>query len=150
MRRFPSSWDRTLAALGFKRRQSKVKRDSHRRRNSHLEPLEQRAMLAGTPSVPTLEQTGGAATFTGSGEDDEIVVYHDRVEISIAGDEWQSFPYSGATQLTVVGGQGDDVIRVDTGQPVTTELQLDGGAGDDVLQGNASNPWAQDYTHTFI
>ena len=49
MRRFPSSWDRTLAALGFRRNVKKVKRDLYRRKQNRIEPLEERAMLHGAP-----------------------------------------------------------------------------------------------------
>ena len=46
MRRFPISWDKTLSALGFRRNVKRIKRDYYRRKNSHIESLEQRAMLA--------------------------------------------------------------------------------------------------------
>ncbi|MGL4511868.1 MAG: hypothetical protein ACRCT8_02150, partial [Lacipirellulaceae bacterium] len=52
MRRFPISWDRTLAALGFRRNVRRVKRDRYRRRVSRLEQLEVRAMLDGDPIRP--------------------------------------------------------------------------------------------------
>lgn len=52
MRRFPSSWDRTLVVLGFRRRVKRIKRELHRRKHSRLESLERREMLAG--DTPTL------------------------------------------------------------------------------------------------
>jgi RHS repeat-associated protein len=52
MRRFPISWDRTLTALGFRRRVSKLKKGRHYRDRVRLEWLERREMLAGdTPIV---------------------------------------------------------------------------------------------------
>lgn len=52
MRRFPSSWDRTLVALGFRRRVKRIKRDQHRRKNLRIESLERREMLAGDTPTP--------------------------------------------------------------------------------------------------
>ncbi|TWT36616.1 tRNA(Glu)-specific nuclease WapA precursor [Posidoniimonas corsicana] len=47
MRRFPSSWDTTLATLGFKRKHRKSR--DNRYRSSRLEALEVRALLTATP-----------------------------------------------------------------------------------------------------
>ena len=52
MRRFPVSWDRTLAALGYRRRHNRVKRDLYRRKGQRIEPLEARALLSATPAAP--------------------------------------------------------------------------------------------------
>lgn len=51
MRRFPSSWDKTLTALGFRRRVKRVKRNLFRRQG-HLQSLEPRQLLAGDTPTP--------------------------------------------------------------------------------------------------
>ena len=63
MRRFPISWDKTLAQLGFKRRVNRVKRDHYRRKNSRIEPLEVRAMLSVSPGEAPDDQTLSVASF---------------------------------------------------------------------------------------
>ncbi|TWT35622.1 Bifunctional hemolysin/adenylate cyclase precursor [Posidoniimonas corsicana] len=56
MRRFPISWDGTLASLGLKRKLSASKKDQYwRRRFARIEQLERREMLAADYVVTTLE-----------------------------------------------------------------------------------------------
>lgn len=52
MRRFPSSWDKTLTALGFRRKRRNESKGANRGRRSRCESLERREMLSGTPNQP--------------------------------------------------------------------------------------------------
>ncbi|QDV74516.1 choice-of-anchor Q domain-containing protein [Botrimarina mediterranea] len=63
MRRFPISWDRTLTALGFRRRFQRVRQNRYGRQSSRLERLEERAMLSATPAQNEETVAVGANLF---------------------------------------------------------------------------------------
>ena len=84
MRRFPISWDKTLSALGFHRNVKRIKRDYYRRKNSHIESLEVRAMLAADP-LDLIQLEAEQFDVQVAGPTDQWVVETDKFAFSGSG-----------------------------------------------------------------
>ena len=120
MRRFPISWDKTLSALGFRRNVKRIKRDYYRRKNSHIESLEQRAMLAADPL-------------------DLIQLEAEQFDVQVAGptDQWvvetDKFAFSGSGYINSTNddGSGYQPINPSTTNSPRLDYQFDASeAGD--------------------
>ncbi len=120
MRRFPISWDKTLSALGFRRNVKRIKRDYYRRKNSHIESLEVRAMLAADPL-------------------DLIQLEAEQFDVQVAGptDQWvvetDKFAFSGTGYVNSTNDDGGyyDPINPSTTNSPRLDYQFDASeAGD--------------------
>ncbi|QDT69090.1 Bifunctional hemolysin/adenylate cyclase precursor [Planctomycetes bacterium MalM25] len=123
MRRFPSSWDKTLAALGFRRNVKRIKREWHRRKASRLETLERREMLAGdTPTVLRPEYV-----LVGQADGSELSPFvvsteyaaDDSASAVVTLDESLGQPDYGVQELTLELRLGDSVLE---SQQITINL----------------------------
>ena len=129
MRRFPISWDKTLAQLGFKRRVNRVKRDHYRRKNSRIEPLEVRAMLSVSPGEAPDDQTLSVASFGTDTGRVELLRPEFVLADSAAGDTPDQFeitteyPDKGSPRAVIKLKEG--LERIDRSlQELTIELRL--------------------------
>lgn len=124
MRRFPSSWDKTLAALGFKRRVDRARKERYTRKRSRIETLETRAMLAADwlqEFASTGDDDNSRVVISGTAGDDTIVVGPLEVDgvgvvpaASLGGEvvALQRIP----ALIEVNAGDGDDTITVSLGK----------------------------------
>ncbi|MCA9241973.1 MAG: hypothetical protein KDA37_17300, partial [Planctomycetales bacterium] len=135
MRRFPCSWDTTLAALGFKRKVRKQR--DHRYRSSRVEQLEVRALLSVSPAplseeeqVQVASATGAEAPLIGVVQSVAEYVFADANNAQSIGQFHLTTEYNPAGQPVAVLTLRDDLPRVDTS---LHELHLELRSGSIVL-----------------
>lgn len=127
MRRFPISWDRTLTALGFRRRVNRFKRRRYGRLTSRHELLEVRALLSATQHELPDDAIVTAAYSVGP------TFAPIRPEYVLAGSAAGDTPgqfevtteYSASGEPLAVLRLKDDLVRIDRSlQELTIELRL--------------------------
>ena len=104
-------------------------------RRNLFESLDPRVLLSAA------ELVGSRLEITGTAGDDVIIVHLNKrfinlLTVAYNGDQIAHYALSAVTQVSVDGGDGNDVIWIDSSlDPMSYATTLNGGAGDDVITG---------------